>query len=188
MAFAFRSGYASATAKRLFSVSPNMFSVFALSAGVVAPMAIAPATAIVAATISATAAPTRTATTVATTATPTWSTAATATTTADITQRALTVSATGIDKEYDGTTAAQVTLSTDELQRIQYIWQRVAEDYAPFDVERISPGFLKDPVATNKKLKALYFSCGTEDPRMPFQTKTAEELKSKGIESRVVKR
>jgi enterochelin esterase-like enzyme len=53
--------------------------------------------------------------------------------------------------------------------------------YAPFDVEKISPGFLKDPSATNKKLKALYFSCGTEDPRMPFQTKVMEELKSKGI-------
>ena len=53
--------------------------------------------------------------------------------------------------------------------------------YSPFDVEKISPGFLKDPAATNKRLKALYFSCGTEDPRMPFQTKVAEELKSKGI-------
>lgn len=27
------------------------------------------------------------------------------------------------------------TFSTTELQRIQYIWQRVAEDYAPFDVD-----------------------------------------------------
>lgn len=27
------------------------------------------------------------------------------------------------------------TFSTAELQRIQYIWQRVAEDYAPFDVD-----------------------------------------------------
>jgi enterochelin esterase-like enzyme len=53
--------------------------------------------------------------------------------------------------------------------------------YAPFDIEKISPGFLQDPAATNKKLKTLYFSCGTEDPRMPYQTKVAEELKSKGI-------
>jgi enterochelin esterase-like enzyme len=53
--------------------------------------------------------------------------------------------------------------------------------YAPFDVEKISPGFLKDPAATNKKLKALYFSCGADDPRMPFQTKVVEELRSKGI-------
>ena len=53
--------------------------------------------------------------------------------------------------------------------------------YAPYDIEKISPGFLKNAAATNKKLKALYFSCGTEDPRMPFQTKAVEELRSKGI-------
>jgi enterochelin esterase-like enzyme len=53
--------------------------------------------------------------------------------------------------------------------------------YAPYDIEKISPGFLKNSAATNKKLKALYFSCGNEDPRMPFQTKAVEELKAKGI-------
>jgi enterochelin esterase-like enzyme len=51
----------------------------------------------------------------------------------------------------------------------------------PFDVERVSPGFLKDPAATNGKLKALYFSCGVDDPRMPFHTKFVEQLKAKGI-------
>ena len=39
----------------------------------------------------------------------------TATTTANITARALTVSAAGIDKVYDGTTAATATLTTDAL-------------------------------------------------------------------------
>ncbi|MCA1554874.1 MAG: YDG domain-containing protein, partial [Chloroflexi bacterium] len=39
----------------------------------------------------------------------------TANTTVDITQRGLTVSATGINKVYDGTTNASVTLSTDRL-------------------------------------------------------------------------
>jgi hypothetical protein len=39
----------------------------------------------------------------------------TASTTADITARALTVSATGINKVYDGTTAATVTLSDDRV-------------------------------------------------------------------------
>jgi PKD repeat protein len=34
--------------------------------------------------------------------------------------------------DIDGNPAA---FSTSELQRIQYIWQRVAEDYAPFDVD-----------------------------------------------------
>src|SRR5207248_557046 len=39
----------------------------------------------------------------------------TASTSADITRRALTVSATGVNKVYDGTTAAAVTLSDDRL-------------------------------------------------------------------------
>jgi enterochelin esterase family protein len=53
--------------------------------------------------------------------------------------------------------------------------------YAPFDIDKISPGFLKDPAATNKKLRALYFSCGADDPRLPFQTKVVEEWRSHGI-------
>src|SRR5207244_8897296 len=39
----------------------------------------------------------------------------TASTTADITARALTVSAAGVNKVYDGTTAATVSLSDDHL-------------------------------------------------------------------------
>jgi enterochelin esterase-like enzyme len=53
--------------------------------------------------------------------------------------------------------------------------------YAPFDIDAISPGFYKDPAATNKKLRLLYFSCGNEDPRMPFQTKVVEEMRSHKI-------
>jgi enterochelin esterase-like enzyme len=53
--------------------------------------------------------------------------------------------------------------------------------YAAYDIEKISPGFLKDSGATNKKLKLLYLSCGTEDPRMPFQTKAADDLRARGI-------
>ena len=53
--------------------------------------------------------------------------------------------------------------------------------YAAYDIEKISPGFLKDSGATNKKLKLLYFSCGTEDPRMPFQTRAADDLRASGI-------
>lgn len=34
--------------------------------------------------------------------------------------------------DFDGNTAS---FSTSELQRIQYIWQRVSEDYAPFNVD-----------------------------------------------------
>ena len=39
----------------------------------------------------------------------------TASTTANITARGLTVTAHGVDKQYDGTTAATVTLSTDKI-------------------------------------------------------------------------
>jgi enterochelin esterase-like enzyme len=52
---------------------------------------------------------------------------------------------------------------------------------ASVDFEQISPGFYKDPSATNRRLRLLYFSCGEEDPRMPFQTKTAEDLRSRKI-------
>jgi len=54
--------------------------------------------------------------------------------------------------------------------------------YAPFDVEQISPGFYADPEATNKRLRLLYFSCGAEDPRMPYQTKVVDELRGHKIE------
>jgi enterochelin esterase-like enzyme len=55
--------------------------------------------------------------------------------------------------------------------------------YPPYDnIEKISPGFYKDPAVTNKKLRLLYFSVGTEDPRLPFQTKAVEELRSHKIE------
>jgi enterochelin esterase-like enzyme len=53
--------------------------------------------------------------------------------------------------------------------------------YAEYDVDKISPGFLKDPAATNKKLKVLYFSCGESDPRLPYQTKAAQDLRARGI-------
>jgi len=53
--------------------------------------------------------------------------------------------------------------------------------YAPFDIDKISPGFYKDPAATNKRLRLLYFSCGEEDPRLPFQTKVVEQMRSHQI-------
>ena len=57
----------------------------------------------------------------------------------------------------------------------------VGNAYGPFDVEKISPGFLKDGAATSAKLRLLYFSCGDDDPRMPFQKKVAEEFRSARI-------
>ncbi len=53
--------------------------------------------------------------------------------------------------------------------------------YSEFDFDKVSPGFLKDPAVTNKKLKVFYLGCGLDDPRMPFQTKMAESLRAKGI-------
>lgn len=53
--------------------------------------------------------------------------------------------------------------------------------YAAFDIDKISPGFLKDAAATNKKLKLLYFSCGDDDPRMQYQKKVAEDFRNAKI-------
>ncbi|MBV8818649.1 MAG: hypothetical protein JO022_09860 [Acidobacteriaceae bacterium] len=53
--------------------------------------------------------------------------------------------------------------------------------YAPFDFGTTSPGFLTDPKTTNERLKVLYFSCGADDPRMPFQKKAVEQLRSSGV-------
>ena len=53
--------------------------------------------------------------------------------------------------------------------------------YPPYDIEKIAPGFYKDPEAINKKLKLFYMSCGTEDPRMAFQKKALGEFRSHKI-------
>jgi enterochelin esterase family protein len=52
---------------------------------------------------------------------------------------------------------------------------------AAVDFEKLFPGFYKDSAATNKRLRLLYFSCGAADPRMPFQTKAVEDLRSHKI-------
>ena len=53
--------------------------------------------------------------------------------------------------------------------------------YAPYDIEKTAPGFTRDPAATNKKMKLFYMSCGTEDPRLPFQKKAFEEFQNHQI-------
>ncbi len=53
--------------------------------------------------------------------------------------------------------------------------------YGQFDIEKIAPGFYADPAATNKKLKLFYMSCGTEDPRLPFQKKALEDFRNHQI-------
>jgi enterochelin esterase-like enzyme len=46
---------------------------------------------------------------------------------------------------------------------------------------RISPDFLADPAATNKKLRLLFFSCGTEDQRITALKQTWDELSARKI-------
>lgn len=48
-------------------------------------------------------------------------------------------------------------------------------------LQKINPEFLADPAATSKKLRLLFFSCGTEDPRMEGMAKVAQELNSRKI-------
>jgi enterochelin esterase-like enzyme len=53
--------------------------------------------------------------------------------------------------------------------------------YGKFDIEKIAPGFYSDPAAVNRELKLFYMSCGTEDPRMPFQKKALEDFQNHRI-------
>jgi enterochelin esterase family protein len=54
--------------------------------------------------------------------------------------------------------------------------------YESFDAEALWPGFLEDPAATNALLEVLYFSCGSEDPRMAFTADAASALRASGID------
>ncbi len=47
--------------------------------------------------------------------------------------------------------------------------------------EQISPGFFADPTATNKKLRLLFLSCGTEDNRIEALTKVEADLRARRI-------
>jgi enterochelin esterase family protein len=49
-------------------------------------------------------------------------------------------------------------------------------------LEQVSPGFFADPAATNKKLKVLFFSCGTEDNRIEALTKVEADLRARKID------
>jgi enterochelin esterase-like enzyme len=49
-------------------------------------------------------------------------------------------------------------------------------------LEQVSPGFFADPAATNKKLKVLFFSCGTEDNRIEALTKVEADLRTRKID------
>jgi len=55
--------------------------------------------------------------------------------------------------DIDGNAAA---FSTTELERIQYIWQRVAEDYAPFDVDVTTELVAQDKITRSSSSDAVY--------------------------------
>ena len=48
-------------------------------------------------------------------------------------------------------------------------------------IEKIAPEFFTNPTATNKKLRLLFFSVGTEDPRLPSLNELQEKLHSSKI-------
>lgn len=50
-----------------------------------------------------------------------------------------------------------------------------------FHLDKYLPGFLDHPDGVNKKLKLLFLSCGTEDPRYPGQLDLADNLKQHNI-------
>jgi enterochelin esterase family protein len=50
-----------------------------------------------------------------------------------------------------------------------------------FHLDKYLPGFLEDPKSVNSKLRLLYLSCGTNDPRFPGQLDLADLLKSHDI-------
>jgi enterochelin esterase family protein len=51
-----------------------------------------------------------------------------------------------------------------------------------FHLDKHLPGFLDHPEDVNRKLKLLFLSCGTEDPRYPGQLDLADNLKAHGIQ------
>ena len=50
-----------------------------------------------------------------------------------------------------------------------------------FRLEKHLPGFVDHPDDVNRKLKLLFLSCGTEDPRYIGQLDLADNLKSHNI-------
>jgi enterochelin esterase-like enzyme len=48
-------------------------------------------------------------------------------------------------------------------------------------MDRINPAFKTDPAGTDKKLRFLFLSCGTEDPRLAGMKQASEELAARKI-------
>jgi enterochelin esterase family protein len=50
-----------------------------------------------------------------------------------------------------------------------------------FDLEKQSPGFLKNPAAANRDLKLLFLGCGSDDPRYQAHLRLLDLLEKNGI-------
>jgi enterochelin esterase family protein len=48
-------------------------------------------------------------------------------------------------------------------------------------LDQIDAKFLADPAATNKKVKLLFISCGTEDPRLPALKALEADLRNRKL-------
>ena len=49
-------------------------------------------------------------------------------------------------------------------------------------IEKIAPDFFSNAAATNKKIRLLFFSVGTEDPRVPSLNDLQQQLRSRNID------
>lgn len=50
-------------------------------------------------------------------------------------------------------------------------------------LEKIAPGLITNPSATNEKLKLFYFSCGVDDTRIQHFTKAVNDLQGRGVKA-----
>jgi enterochelin esterase family protein len=50
-------------------------------------------------------------------------------------------------------------------------------------LEKIAPGLVTDPAATNQRLRLFYFSCGVDDTRIQHFTKAVEDLQRRGVKA-----
>jgi enterochelin esterase-like enzyme len=53
---------------------------------------------------------------------------------------------------------------------------------ADFRIETAVPGFIENPAAVNSRLRLLFISCGTEDPRYPGSLDLVDILKQANIQ------
>ncbi len=74
-------------------------------------------------------------------------------------------------------------LGLRNLDKFSYIGEFSAGilSEASFDYEKYIPGIIANPAAINQKLKMLWISCGTKDPRYQGHNNLIEDLKKRGV-------